>query len=147
MKPAIRYSFGEPGVEWWVAHNIPGCGRGFGPGYSLGVWEGDSLIGGVVFHNHNPESGVIEMSAAATSPRWFNRKTAYLAHDFAFNQLGCQMAVMRVAEGNGRALRLVKALGYIGYCIPRLRGREAAEIILTLADDDWRASKWGEMHG
>lgn len=147
MKTALSYKFGEAGVEWWVAHTIPGCSRGFGPCYSLGVKEDDKLIGGIVFHNHNPEAGVIEMSAAAESPRWFGRKTQYLAHDFIFNQLSCQMAVMRVSERNERALRLIGALGYRGTLIPRLRGRNEAEWLLTLTDDAWRNSKWSKMNG
>ena len=146
MSQALTYRLGAEGVDWWVAHHIPGCARGFGPCYTLGVFS-ETLVAGVVFHNHNPESGVMEMSAAAIDPKWMSRRVIYTAHDFIFNQMACQMAVLRVSEENERMRRIGRALGYREYRIPRLRGRKEAEILMTLADDDWRNSKWGKKHG
>lgn len=86
----------------------------------------------------------MEMSAAADSPRWLTRPVLRAMHSYIFNDSGCQMALMRVSEHNKRMLRIAAAYGYQSHRIPRLRGRDEAEIVLTLTDDDW---KKGKFHG
>lgn len=103
---------------------------------------GNPIIGGVVFHNYSPESGVIEMSAAAESTRWLSRRVLRGMHSYIFGDARCQMAVMRVSEVNLRMVRIAEAFGYATHKIPRLRGRNEAEIICTLTDDQWKASKY-----
>lgn len=127
-------------VARWVAERIPGCERGFGPCTAMAVRDGDKPLGAVVFHNWCPEAGVIEMSSAADSPRWLTRRSLYAIHSYAFDV--AQLAVMRVAENNERMRRIGRAYGYEEYRIPRLRGRDEAEIIMTLTDDAWRASRF-----
>lgn len=127
-------------VAEWVAARIEGCERGFGPCVAMSV--GDPVIGAVVFHNWNPEGGVMEMSAAADSPRWLNRQTLQAMHGYIFDDAACQLAVMRVSERNTRMKRIAEAFGYTPHTVPRLRGRDTAEIIYTLPDDVWRASKY-----
>lgn len=39
-------------------------------------------------------------------------------------------------------LRIGLAYGYTAHRIPRLRGRDEAEIILTLPEETWRASRF-----
>lgn len=133
-------------VSEWVAERITGCERGFGPCAALAV--GNPVCGAVVFHNYSPECGVIEMSAAAESPRWLSRPVLWAMHAYIFVDAGCQMAVMRVSEQNKRMLRIARAFGYQAHEIPRLRGRDEAEIILTLTDDDWKAGRfYGQTQG
>ena len=127
-------------VAAWVAERIPGCARGFGPCVAMSV--GDPIIAGVVFHNYSPESRVIEMSAAAESPRWLSRSVLARMHAYIFEDADCQMAVMRVSERNTRMLRIAKAFGYTAYKVPRLRGANEAEIILTLTSDQWEVSRF-----
>lgn len=119
-----------------------GFERGFGPCQAIGVLDGEALIGGVVFHNWAPESGVIEMSAFGSSPRWLSRDMIRTVFRYAFDANGCQLVVWRVGTDNRRTQRLAERLGFIGYPIPRLRGRDADEIIYTLTDDAWRASRY-----
>ena len=140
----MRYSF-HRGVEaqkvaYWVAERIPGCERSFGPCVAMSV--GTPTVGAVVFHNYSPEFGVMEMSAAADSPRWLSRPVLRAMHSYIFNDAGCQLAVMRVSEQNERMLRIAAAYGYQAHRIPRLRGRNEAEIVLTLTDDDWKVSRF-----
>lgn len=99
---------------------------------------GDPIIAGVVFHNYSPESGVMEMSAAATSPRWLTRRVLHAMHSYIFEDAGCQMAAMRVGEQNARMRSIAERYGYTPYRIPRLRGRDEAEILFTLTDDEWK---------
>lgn len=134
----MRFRFHKGGrkVAKWVANRIEGCERGFGPCVAMSV--GEPWIAGVVFHNYSPESGVMEMSAAATSPRWLTRNVLHAMHNYIFADAGCQMAILRVSEHNKRMLRIAKAYGYQAHRIPRLRGRDEAEIILTLTVEQWR---------
>ncbi|MGL6208725.1 MAG: hypothetical protein ACRC14_02705 [Paracoccaceae bacterium] len=101
----------------------------------------DKTIGGVVFHDWNPEARVMCMSAAG-GPGWLSRSVLYAMHSYIFDQAGCQLAVMQVAEDNERMRRIGLAYGYTEHRIPRLRGRDKAEIVMTLADDKWRVSRF-----
>ncbi|MEQ9634601.1 MAG: GNAT family protein [Devosia marina] len=125
-------------VAQWVSEHIPGCERGFAGQGAIGVVEDGRLIGGTVFHNWSPESGVVEMSSAATSPRWLSRPMLKAIFGYVFDQLGCQLVVMRVSERNTRMIRIAEKFGFTGYLIPRLRGRDEAEWVFTLTEEKWR---------
>jgi RimJ/RimL family protein N-acetyltransferase len=133
--------FWDDRVAPWVARHIPGCERGFGPSKSLGVLSKDrKLAGGLVFHNWHPECGVIEMSAASVDPRAWSRTVMTEAFGYAFSH--CQLVVIRCAPENGRVRKFWRALGANEYEIPRLRGRDKSEVIMTLTDDAWAKSKY-----
>lgn len=135
--------FWDERVAAWVARRIPGCERGFGPSVSLGVLSKEKkLAGGLVFHNWHPECGVIEMSAASVDPRAWTRTVMKAAFGYAFEQIGCQMVVVRCDAENRRVRKFWRGLGADEYEIPRLRGRDKSEVIMTLTDDAWRASKF-----
>lgn len=106
------------------------------------VHDGGDLIAGVVFHDYSPESGVIEMSAAAESRRWLTRPVMKAMHSYVFDDAGCQMAILIVAESNKTMRRIAKAYGYTETLIPRLRGRNEGGAVMTLTDDAWRASRF-----
>lgn len=125
-------------VAAWVAAHIPGCERGFDRAVSIGVVENERLIGGTCFHNYQPEAGVIEMSSAGISARWLSRKMLKAIFGYVFDQLACQLVVMRVSERNERMVGIARKFGFDGHLIPRLRGRDEAEWIFTLTDDQWR---------
>lgn len=128
----------------WCAAQI-GLPRGFRDHACMGVFEDGKPIAVMVYHDFQPERGVIEISGASTDKRWLNRKSLWEMFRYPFLQLGVQLVVMRVSERNvmwnGRGLpRLLKAYGFQSVTIPRLRGRDEGEIIFTLADDAWRAN-------
>lgn len=125
-------------VASFVAGHIPGCERGWENFTSLGLADGSQLVAGVVFHNYNPEAGVVELSAASTSRRWLTRPMLKGMFGYPFNQLACQMVVLRVSERNAVMIAIAERFGFTAYRIPRLRGREEAEILFTLTDEDWR---------
>lgn len=129
-------------VAHWVAAHIPGCERGFGGCTAIGVADDGILIGGTVFHNWNPEAGVMELSSAGVNPRWLAPKMIRAIFAYPFDQLGCQLVVMRVSERNTRMVRIAERFGFAGHLIPRLRGRDEAEWVFTLTDDDWRKHKF-----
>jgi len=114
--------------------------RGFGNSRAIGSVDVDGrLIGGVVYHGWQQEAGTIEMSAAATTPRWLNKLVLNGIFAYPF-EIGCQMALMRVSARNTRLHRQFDALALRRHEIPRLYGRDEDGIIFTLTDDDW--STW-----
>lgn len=123
----------------FVASHIDGCERGFARFTTLGVMVQGQFIAGVVYHNYSPEAGVIELSAASTSKRWLTRPVLKAMFSYPFDEIGCQLAVLRVSEENRGMVGIARRFGFTSYRIPRLRGRGEAEIIFTLTDDDWRA--------
>jgi RimJ/RimL family protein N-acetyltransferase len=137
------FLYGEDAlVEEFVALNIEGCSRGFGECVTIGVLKGDTLVAGLVYHNWQPEAGVMELSVASTTPTWLTRPVLKEMFGFPFERCDCQLVICRTSEAQTRLHRLLKALGFTKYRIPRLRGRDAAELVWTLTDDIWNASKF-----
>lgn len=138
----MRYSFftGSDAEKCsvWVGTRIPGCEEGWSNCVVL-LCHDDEIKGGVVFHDYNPSAGVICLSAAG-SPRGFTREMIRRTHEYVFSF--CQMVMLQVREDNDGMNRIVSRLGYVPHRIPRLSGREAAAILWTLTDDDWRQSKF-----
>lgn len=114
------------------------------PYSTLGVVDDGDLIAVVVFHNLSKRHGIIELSAASTSPRWLTRPVLKAMFGYPFDQLGVQLVVLRVSERNERMIDIALRFGFADYRIPRLRGRDEAEIILTLAAESWQANR---IHG
>lgn len=126
-------------VREWVARHIPDCSRGWPNDYAIGVVnDNNELIGGAVYHGWSPENGVIEMSSAATSPKWINRLTLKALFGYPFDYLGCRIVVMRVAPENARMRSIALRLGSREYEIEDLRADGVSEIIYTLKADAWR---------
>ena len=111
-------------------------------GTVMAVAEGQQIIGACLFHNWQPDEGVIELTSASVSPRWLNRRVLRAMFGYAFDTLKCQAAVMRVDPANVRMCRIASAFGFKRYDIPRLRGRDKAEALFILGDDEWRASRF-----
>lgn len=111
---------------------------------TLAVHDNGRLIAGVLYHHFHPRDGVIEMSAGSVDKRWLTRPVLKAMFAVPFDVLQCQLAVLRVSEHNKPMLRIAKAYGFKEFVIPRLRGRDQAEHILTLSDDDWRANRFNK---
>lgn len=140
----MRYLIGQNAIVGpFVAAHIPHCRRGFGDKImTLGVVDGERLIGGLVFHNHDPEAAIIEISGAAIDPRWLTRETLRLMHYYPFVDCKCQLAVMRVPADNERLLRQLAMLGYEFTLLRRLFGRERDGVLAALTQETWHAGKF-----
>lgn len=122
-----------------------GFSRGFSKYEAIGVVDRDGqLVGGAVYHNWNPESGTIEVTAASSAPNWATREVVRAVFGYPFD-IGCQLLVARTAEGNDGPLRVWRALGADFYRIPRLRGPDQAEIITTLTVERWKETRWARV--
>jgi hypothetical protein len=146
----LRYLFGQDQlVAGFVAQLIPHCARyGFNGVKTIGVVDADEtqLLAGIVYGNWDPKAGVIEIAAAAVSPRWLTRRTLAVMYDYPFGQLDCQMVVQRTPADNQRLLRQLAAGGYNFILVPRLLGRDRDCVVCTLTKEAYEASKFIRRH-
>lgn|SRR5262245_11211930 len=140
----LRYVYGHKDVPGAVAQMIPRVReRGFGKCVSIGVIdEAGNLIGGAVYHNHDPDSGIIEMSCAAIAPRWLNLETLARLAYYPFGQLHCQQVMMLLDPDDERSQRILAACGFVLITIPRMLGRDRDGVLALLTDDAWIEGKF-----
>lgn len=108
---------------------------------TMGVHEDGKLIAGTIYHNYQPNEGVIELTSASTSKRWLTRNVINAMFALPFERLGCQLVVLRVSERNTGMCKIARKFGFDEVYIPRLRGRDEGEFIFTLTDDTWNKHK------
>jgi len=82
-------------IAQFVAQLIPSCrARGFNASAltAMGIIDGDGrLVAGMVYHNWDPEAGVLEMSGAALpGVQWLSRETIRRMYSYPFLQCDCQ---------------------------------------------------------
>lgn len=133
-------------VMAFVAQGIFSPGREFGLSRAIGfatVEEG--LVAGFVYHNYEPDTGVIEMSAYSTRRDWLNKHRLNVAFGYPFDTANCRALVARHSEKNRRAVRIWSALGATQTTIPDLRGDNEGEVIAVLTRDTWKNSKFYEV--
>lgn len=106
----------------------------------MAVFDESTLIAGVVYSDWHPEYGTIEMSAGATSRRWFQAHIIRASFAFPFDLLGAQMVVWSVGENNARMQSIARRLGLSEVFVPRLRGRNEGAYLFTMTEDAWRES-------
>jgi len=141
----LRYVYGQDEIiARFVAQMIPHVGElGFGKCKAIGVIdENGRLIAGVVYHNWQPWAGVIEMTAAATTPRWLTRETIQTIYDYPFEQADVQMVLSLVVAEDERLQRQLAAGGFMFIRVPRLLGRERDGVICLLTSEAWDECKF-----
>lgn len=125
---------------------------------SLGLWGGkreitncqavgfyneiEGLIAGILFHNYDPETSVIEITAYSAHRKWLNKARVCEIFQYPFDQIGLRLCVARFSENNTRSARIWRTFGASLHRIPELRGEGEAEIIAVLRRDDWKNSKF-----
>jgi RimJ/RimL family protein N-acetyltransferase len=147
----LTYFYNSPVViSKWVSDHIPHChGRTFDHAKAIGVMDDDRLIAGIVYHNWEPEAGIIEISTAALpGSGWYTRETMARMYQYPFQDISCQMVVGRVRAENESLLRIMATIGYTFFLIPRFFGRNEDGVIATLTYEDWAANKFNRrlMH-
>jgi RimJ/RimL family protein N-acetyltransferase len=134
----------------WVSKIIwPRGNNGVGNCQAMAIIDGDDLIAGVLFHNWDPEAGIIELTSASIDKRWITRPVLKAMFEYPFIECKCQVVVLRVSDDNQPMHRIAKAYGFEHYIIPRLRGRESNENVFVLTDDAWKTNRFNrktEVH-
>ena len=128
-------------VARFLADRIGGWPDGWQIGTILAIAKGDKIVAAVLFHNWQPQNGVIEISAASDDRRWLSRAVMQDMIAYAFVQMAAQAVVARMDAGR-RLIRIFEAVGFRQYEIPRMRGRDKAEAVLVLGDDEWAESRF-----
>lgn len=109
---------------------------------SMGVFQRDQLVAGTLYHNWQPETGVVELTSASLEKRWLTRPVINAMFELPFQRLGCQIVVLRVNEDNDNMQGIARSFGFDEHFIPRLGGRDKGEHIFTFTDDQWSVSKF-----
>ena len=122
----------------FVSRIIWGDSRGFSPHCSMSVIDGGTPVAAVIYHNLDPDAGVIEMSAGATSRRWLQRHVLRFMFGVAFDLLACQMAILRVSADNEAMISIARRFGFDEFRVPRLYGRGTDGLLFCMTDDKWR---------
>ena len=130
-------------VAEFVGRLIPGGERGFDKASAIGFVDDGNLVAGLVYHDYQPEAGVVEISAASNSKRWLTRRTLFAIFSIPFDRWRCQMVVMRTRadnhQDNGRGIaRIALSYGFTQTLIPRLYGRDSDCILHCLTEEAWR---------
>lgn len=141
MRPLYNH---EEAVGKLVASLIDGLERGFEDNFrAIGVIDSQGrLIGGMVYHNYNPEHGIIEMSGASLSKRWLNKRTMKAMFSYPFEGAKCQAAFMNARPDDKALHRQLLAIGFAQTIVPRLRGKKEDAHLFVLTDDEWERSKF-----
>lgn len=101
-------------IAAWVVSNIPRMAGGvFGPGRAIGVADSaDRIIAGVVFHDYQPTCKTIQISMAASTPKWATRRTIAGLLRYPFHQLGVNKVWTASPASNTRAIRFNEGIGF-----------------------------------
>ena len=141
----LAYVYGHDEiVAQFTAQLIPHCRRGFGPNVkAIGVVDDGRLIAGIVYHNWEPDTGIIEISGAALPGKaWLSRETLKQMFQYPFLQLGCQMVVQRTPADDERLLGVLARFNYSFVRVPRLFGRDRDGMVCLLTREAWEANKF-----
>lgn len=130
----------------WLAAHIDGVDAFDEPYTTLGMFNDGQVVAVVLFNNYQPNAGVLEMHAASESKRWLTRPSLKEMFTYPFDQLRCQMVVLRVSERDTSLHRILEAYGFEKYLIPRLRGRNEGEYLFTLTEEAWRSNGFHREH-
>ena len=136
-------------VADFVAELIPTVrGRGFGNCRAIGIIKDTSLVAGLVYHNWDPQSEVIEISGAALpGSGWMTRETIKRMYTFPFIHVGCQMVVNRVPADDVRQLRQLAAYDYSFIPVPRMLGRHRDGMLCLLTKEAWQENRFNRRLG
>jgi hypothetical protein len=145
----LRYLYGhDEAVAHFVAQLIPSCRvRGFERNAkSIGIIDDNGLlIAGLVYHNYDPVSEIIEISGAALPGKyWLTRETIKRMYQYPFLQVGCQMVFQRNSAEDERLLGMLATYDYTLIRVPRMLGRDKDGVICTLTYEDWANNRFNK---
>lgn len=130
-------------VAGWVAAQLPHAS--LTPPYrTMGIIRGTELVCGVVYSAWNGDS--LEISIAATDPRWATPDVVADILAVPFEQYGAKSIWATALRKNRRVRRLMEGVGFKLEGIRRRHwasGRDACIYGMTVTD--WQKSKYHEL--
>jgi RimJ/RimL family protein N-acetyltransferase len=150
-----KYIYGGPSnphinviVSDYVSALVAEGRSDWGPCGTMGIVLDGVLSGAVVFHNWMEQYGTMEISCAATDPRWLTKETIRNCLSVCFDQHKCQQIFSRVAPDNLRTLKIWDFVGFKRLELPNMLGKNKPEILMYFTDDDWAVNQLNkERHG
>jgi hypothetical protein len=136
-------------VANFVAQLIPHCReRGFPQNSkAIGVIRDGNLIAGLVYHNWEPETGIIEMSGAALPHQpWLTRETLKRMYVYPFLTCGCQMIVQRNSADDEALLGFLATADYAFIPVPRMLGRDRDGVLCCLTYEAWINNRYNRRY-
>lgn len=110
----MKLVFGQDArVHDFVVGRVPHMGklRDFA---AIGVADdGGALVAGCLYHNFIPAYAGLEISFAASSPRWAQRGIIRACLHYPLVQLGCRRVTTVIPSDNARAIRFNLGLGFV----------------------------------
>jgi hypothetical protein len=145
----LHYVYGQDrNVAKYVASLIPHIDPAGFPATAraIGITDaGGEPAAGVVFYEHSVPAGTVYVAMAARPGIfWLRRETIARTARFVFDDLRCQMGLMRVRADAEHILRPLAAFGFKFIEVPRLYGRERDGVIARYTDDQWAASRYNK---
>lgn len=142
----MQFLYDDPRLLEWLALKIPYFTATEGA-QAVGVVRKGELVGVVAYSNFLPPSdtwsGDVELSCAATTPRWFTRQVGEVLLGLPFRQFGVGRLTLRIARKNKRARRFVEGLGFKQEGVMRHALKRGDIILYGLTRKDWEAGKYG----
>jgi RimJ/RimL family protein N-acetyltransferase len=103
------------------------------------------MVGGIVWHNWQPEAGTIEISAGTINKRWLTRKLIWQIFSYPFDRCNCQCVFAQTRADNEPVAKLLEGIGFNSIDVPRLHGRDADGVLWWLPEETWRAGSYGAL--
>lgn len=132
-----------PDVAAWVIGQMPIPAEGLRNGATIGISDEGKIIAGAVFTDYRvmPHGKDIQITFAATSPRWATRNNIRSIFAYPFVQLHCGRLTTITGRKNKRARKLIEGLGFRleGVVRKAYDGRSDAIVYGLLRDE---ADRW-----
>ena len=126
----------------YYARSVLGEDVDFGPCLTLGVLDGDKILGVIIFHDWQKDRGTVEITGAAHSPRWCSRDVVRLIYRTCFEQLSANQIVARCDAQNKTTERIFKALGFEVVRLPNMRGPNRDELFFYQTRESWLNTRY-----
>lgn len=131
-------------VSNWVAARIPNMGGlPFPPSTAIGVVDNnDQPIGGVVFTNHQPQYGSIDISCASITPRWLTKRLIRGIFAYPFGQLKVGRVTAITPRTATSSRRFLEQFGFkLEGLVRRGFGTDDA-VVYGLLAEEWQNTRW-----
>jgi len=133
----------QQAIQRFVENGLWQGRRHFDNCYCLGFANAtEGLVAGMVYHNYDPDTGVVELSAFSSRRDWTNRERVHRVFDLPFSTWGVRLLVARMSEHNHRARGVFSRLGAREYVLADLRAPGEAEALAVLCRGQWQQSKF-----
>lgn len=149
----LLYSHSDE-VATWVGWRIPYVAKRlardptappFGPAQAIGVInEAGELVAGVVYHGYDQDCPSVEMSFAASTPKWLTRAIIGELLRYPYDGLGCKRITGVTPRKATSARRFLEKFGFRREGVATDAFGDDDAIISRLLKREWLATKWAQ---